>query len=255
MAVDPSTGDVYVVDLADKRLYRYKPNGEAAPFSALAGSNVIDGASGPDEVPVVKEILSTEVENDDSEVEVAIAPPGSPGGTAGDIYVTNGDDGQIDVFASTGAYVGKVASSFPCGVSVGPEGDVYVGDYYDGVYKLIPTAPGTFSAAGGSPFSATNACNVAAGYGSSAGSVFYGTLGGPIFKLNASNGQLDYEVFAGAARTGFSVDPATGHLLVDDEEGAATLKEFDVSGPTEATEVFEYRPHHGALRCGRGHQW
>jgi hypothetical protein len=239
IAIDPSTGDVYVIDLADHTLHRYTSNGAPAPFSALGASNVIDGASGADEVPGVKQILATEVEYNSTEVEVAVAPPGSAGGTAGDIYVTSANDGQIDVFASSGTYVGKESSSFPCGVSVGPEGDVYVGDYVDGVYKLIPTAPGTFSNAEKSPFSAPEACNVAAGSGSSDGSVFYNEYGKAFFKLDASTGDPDYEVFDGGTffQGGMTVDPATGHLYVDQDGESPAVKEFDVSGASEATEV------------------
>lgn len=235
LAVDPSTGDVYVIDLEDQTLHRFKSNGQPAPFSALAGSNVIDGAGGADEVPVFKEILSSQG-GITKEVQVAVAPPGSAGNTAGDIYVTNAGDGQIDVFATTGAFVGSyvdgASPSYPCGVSVGPAGEVYLGDRENGIHKLIPSAPATFTEAAGSPFSAANVCNVAAGYGPSAGSVFYTSYGHNVFKLNASTGSPDYQVFAGNVLGGVSVDPATGYLYLGTE---ATIEEFDVSGSVAAT--------------------
>jgi DNA-binding beta-propeller fold protein YncE len=232
IAIDPATGDLYVIDLEDQTLHRFKPNGEPDPFSALSGSNVIDGhAGGADEVPGVHEILATEVPYAAEEAQVTIAPPGSAGNTAGDIYVTNGLNGQIDIFSSSGAFIASKTSSFPCGVSVGPGGEVFVGDFEDGVYKWIPTAPGTLTPAAGSPFPAPEACNVAAGYGSSAGSVYYSALGQKVFKLNASTGAPEGEVFAGPSRGGISIDPGTGHLYIAVEQGAiTTFKEFSATG-------------------------
>jgi Collagen triple helix repeat (20 copies)/Divergent InlB B-repeat domain len=223
LAVDGS-GDVYVADLATQTVSRFKPNGEPDPFSALSGSNVIDGASGADEVPGIEEILTTE-SGSDFEAEISVAPSGSASGTAGDIYVTNAERGQVDIFESTGKYLGETSSKFPCGVSVGPEGDVYVGDYYDGIRKLEPAAPGNLSEV--AKFMTTTPCQVAAGYGPSAGSVFVSEYGGKVTKLNASTGTEEYEVFGGLSKGGISVDPTTGDLYVGNE---LTVKEFDASG-------------------------
>ncbi len=256
MAVDLATGDVYVIDLEDQTLHRYKPNGEPAPFSTLGSSNVIDGASGADEVPVFKEVLSAAGVGTKN-VQVAVAPPGSAGGTAGEIYVTNAGDGQIDVFAPTGAFVGSyvdgASPSYLCGVSVGPGGEVYVGDRENGIHKLIPSAPASFTEAAGSPFSATEVCNVVAGYGPSAGSVFYTADGHNAFKLDAATGALGYQVFEGNVLGGMSVDPVTGHLYVGTE---GTVEEFDVSGAVAATQisstVFEAEIYGTAVDPGSG---
>jgi Collagen triple helix repeat (20 copies)/Divergent InlB B-repeat domain len=223
IAVD-GTGNVYVADLATQTVSRFKSNGEPDPFSALSGSNVIDGASGADEVPGVEEILTTEA-GAFFEAQISVAPSGSVGGTAGDIYVTNAERGQVDIFESTGKYLGESSSKFPCGVSVGPEGDVYVGDYYDGVRKLEPTAPGSLSEV--AKFTTTTPCQVAAGYGPSAGSVFVSANGRKVTKLNASSGAEDYEVLGGLSKGGISVDRTSGDLYVGSER---TVKEFDASG-------------------------
>ena len=237
VAVDPATGDLLVIDMEDQTLHRYKANGEADNFSLL-GSNVIDGKGGADKVTSgEQEILSTE-ENKAYEVEVAVAPPGSAGGTAGDIYVTDALNERIVVFGSDGKYLGQKSLGFDCGVSVGPEGSVYVGDYYEGVHKLTPSAPGVFTEAGNSPFAAPEACQVAAGYGPSAGSVFVGLYGEAILKLDATTGNEDYEII-GEHTVGIDVDHVTGHLYVAHSTNASvkSVKEFDVSGGTEATLV------------------
>ena len=232
IAIDQGSGDVYVVNFPDQTLHRFKPNGEPDPFSALSGENVIDGREGADEVPGVEEILT----GGNSERQVSIAPPGSAGGTAGDIYVTNAEWEQVDIFAPTGAYLGSTSSSYPCGVSVGSAGEVFIGDYFGGVYKLTPTAPGVFTNAANSPFPATTPCNVAAGYGASAGSVFYSVQRPSGHKLDATSGTEDYEVFGGPSRGGISVDPTNGHLYVGNAS-THEIVEFDASGATEALEV------------------
>ena len=161
MAVDQTTGDVYVVDSETKTLYRYHEDGTPAPFTALSGEpdeNAIDGKGGADKVTTgAEEILTSEGGlNGFTEVQVAVAPPGSANGTAGDIYVTDAENGRIVVFAPSGEYLGvKAISSYPCGVAVGPTGDVFVGSYEgtnEGVTKLEPSAPATFAQSAASPF-------------------------------------------------------------------------------------------------------
>ncbi len=234
MATDQATGDVYVIDLEDQTLHRYNENGTPHNFSAIEGgtSNVLDGAggAGEDETPS-GEILSTEI-GANNEAQVSIAPPGSAGGTEGDIYVTNAENNSVDIFAPSGEYLESISAEFACGVSAGPGGDVYVGSWYNGVYKFEPTGPG-FTEASGSPFTTTtHPCNVAAGYGPSAGSVIVGDIqgSGTVVKLNASTGAVeDSEVFPGSEKQAFTVDAATGHLYVSN---FAEVKEYNISGTT-----------------------
>ena len=131
MAVDPASGDLYVIDLSEEglngTLHRFEPNGEPDPFSAL-GTNVIDGAGGEDATPS-GEVLGNEGFFGFMETQVAIAPPDAAGGTADDIYVTDATNGVVDVFAPSGKYIGQQAvASHPCGVAVDPSGLLYIGD-------------------------------------------------------------------------------------------------------------------------------
>ena len=204
MAVDQTTGDVYVVDSETKTLYRYHEDGTPAPFTALSGEpdeNAIDGKGGADKVTTgAEEILTSEGGlNGFTEVQVAVAPPGSANGTAGDIYVTDAENGRIVVFAPSGEYLGvKAISSYPCGVAVGPTGDVFVGSYEgtnEGVTKLEPSAPATFAQSAASPFGPGETCQVAAGYGPSAGSVFATEFNGAVSKWIAEGAEEGTEEY------------------------------------------------------------
>ena len=233
MAVDPATGDVYVIEFESRTLSRWNPDGTPANFGAIEGgtSNIIDGSGEPGEDLAPNErILSNE--SSTYETEVSIAPPGSAAGTAGNIYVTNAADNEIDVFASSGEYLGNFEGSYPCGVSVGPDGDVYAGSYYEGIYKLEPTGPGQFAQAAGSPFPIPaglgGPCQVAAGYGPSAGSIFVAGFLGPTAKVDAVTGNAEYEVFSGSTGS-LSTDTTTGHLFLTIVSSLG-MREFDASG-------------------------
>ena len=120
MAVDPSTGDLLVINLEepgaghfDGTLSRYHGDGTPADFSAL-GTNVIDGHAGGEDATPQGEILRNEGFGP-AEVEVAVAPPGSAGGTAGDIYVTDALNERVDIFESTGKHIGQIEAGFSCG--------------------------------------------------------------------------------------------------------------------------------------------
>jgi hypothetical protein len=235
MVVDPATGDVYVIDLEAKTLSRFKPDGEPAPFSELAG-NVIDGHAGEkDEVPGVEEILATEG-GLATEAEVAVAPPGS-GATEGDIYVNSPLKGRVDVFAPSGEYLTSITGGsvvFPCGVAVGAAGKVFVGDYEAGAVLTFTPSGGTYTeGASISDGEVPHPCQVAVGAGPDAGSVFAGEYSsGNVLKFNPG-GTKEYVVFNGSIQA-LSVDPGNGHLYVGGHEH---LNEFNVSQTSSPSEV------------------
>ncbi len=240
MAVDPATHDVLVIDIEGQTVSRYHEDGTPAEFTAT-GSNVIDGAGTGDETPA-GEILSTEIGNP-KEAEIAVAPPGSPGGSAGDIYVTDAENGVVDVFAPNGAYIDQKAlpGAFPCGVATDENGNIFIGTYEEGVFKLIPEESKTISEFGegaASPYAATAPCQVAAGEG-----FVYATNleGGEVTKVDAEapeEGELKYAV-SGAVGS-LSIDSATGHLFAGKFSGA-NVEELDVSGASEAVLVAEIK--------------
>ncbi len=248
MTVDPDTGDLLVITREEVSgehvgtLHRYKPDGTPDDFSALSSSNVIDGHAGEADATPSGVILSTEA-GDLREAEVAVAPPGAAGGTAGDIYVTNAFKGVIDIFSSTGAFVAeRSVSSFPCGVAVDPAGNVFVGSYEgekEGISKLIPSEPGHFTESAKSPYKlatpTTHPCQVAAGTGFVYAAAFDEAIS-KIFSEGTEEGKTQY-VFSAKLNIELALDPTSGHLYTAVQGQGVT--EYDVSGATEATEVSE----------------
>jgi Divergent InlB B-repeat domain len=241
MAVDPATGDLYVIDLSDQTLHRYNPDGTPANFSALAG-NVIDGHAGEADATPNEQVLGNY--GYAGEVQVAIAPPGSAAGTAGDIYVTDSASSVIDVFASSGEYLGQLTESSEggfgetCGVAVDAAGTVYVGDYNQGIHKFLPTANVPFEATSEANFASSEPCNVAAGSGPTAGYIFVNRYAGEVTKIDsegAEEGETKFTIEGNT--TTIAVDPETGYLFRAHGGGESSVNEFDASGETEATVV------------------
>ena len=228
MAVDQSSGDLLVIDLEDQTLHRYHEDGTPANFSALSG-NVIDGHAGGADATPQEEILSTE--GDSAEAQVAVAPAGAAGATAGDIYVTDAFNGVVDVFAPSGAYLTQLSGVYPCGVAVDPDGNVFVGDYETNrVYKFVPSVngspppPTTYAKTG--EYTTTHPCQVAAG----AGAVFAMEYGGKVTKIDsegAHEGETKYIVSSDSHKT-VSVDPGSGHLFAASGE---EIVEYHVGAP------------------------
>lgn len=244
IAVDQSNGDVYVLDVGARSVSRFDSTLKAKNFSRL-NSNVIDGASlvgvvcGANPSPNCDQTPANGFSFDTpTAAQVAIDNSGSPL-TNGNIYVTDSLGRFVDVFASTGAYIGQLSRSgaagptfgVPCGVTVDPAGALYVGDRQQAsVHKFVPSAnpPGNADFVG--DFSAPQACVLAAGAGPTAGSLFVNRKNGVASKLDSA-GTLQYQLGTGIAR-GVAMDPATGRVLVARESEVA---EYDASSAISAS--------------------
>ncbi len=244
LAVDAATGDLYVIDVPgfQRTVKRFKPNGEPDPFSALGG-NVIDGTEGPDATPSGR-VLGFSVQP--NEVQVAVAPPGAAGGTAGNIYVTNAGEHLIDIFASSGEHLGQLSESSEgpfgeaCGVAVDAAGTVYVGDFSGKVHKFVPSANPPTKADNVANFAVPEACTLAAGTGPTAGFLFVNSWGlilsgggfevsPDLSKINSTSGEFKY--LLGSDHVTVAVDPDNGHVLAAKED---RVEEYDASGEAEA---------------------
>jgi hypothetical protein len=160
IAVDQATGNLFVYDAGLGKIYKYNSNGEQLAFSALGGS-FISGVGG----------------NGGGEEELAIAPPGSPGGTAGYIYVAVGF--EIKVYSPAGNFVEELKDGAEyCGVATDPAGHVFVGAYPNVIREYVPGAtpfadPPTAEASPSAEL--PEICNVAAdGAGHVYGAHYYG---------------------------------------------------------------------------------
>lgn len=156
VTVDPSSGDLYVLDTANAgRLYKFDSEGEPLDFSAT-GTNFIEGTGG----------TAFRREN-----QIAIAPPGAAGGTAGDIYLANTK--VVKIYSSAGLGIGQITSEDSlgrsiglCGVAVDTAGNIFTktndAGYPDIVRKYTPTAnPPANADESGSSISIANTCNLA----------------------------------------------------------------------------------------------
>ncbi|HEY4810373.1 MAG TPA: hypothetical protein VIH71_04875 [Solirubrobacteraceae bacterium] len=200
ITVDQATGDVFAYDAAAEKIYKFDAAGAPVDFSAT-GSNAIEGVGGGFGV---------------AEYQVAVAPPGSPGGTAGDIYVAHGgSSGTLKVFKASGEELTELVVAGGrevCGVAVSPTGELYVGVFGATIYEYTPSAnppTETDKTATGS-LEGVGLCNVAV---DGTGNVYAANyLGGEIAKLEGI-ADPSPTLIEGAPTIG--VDPATNHLLAD----------------------------------------
>ncbi|HTR75730.1 MAG TPA: hypothetical protein VMH33_10815 [Solirubrobacterales bacterium] len=242
LTVDPVSGDVLVADSTAKTISRFKPNGEPDPFSAL-GTNVISGVT-----------ISTNV----NAAQVVIAPPGSAGGTAGDIYVAQAPSHMVSIFAASGEYLGSLTQfnegehatggSAPLGrvtgVSVDSSGTVYVSDETNNeIHKYGPTANPATNANNSANFIYSKPMVQVAGAGPSQGAIFVENSSGVVKNLNTSSGQeCPGEGLSGVAN--LALNRENGQLLANLELGGKVL-EYDGGCPLSLLPGSPFQPGFG----------
>jgi hypothetical protein len=124
LAVDESTGDVYVFDAENEAIYKFTADGVPAEFSSLK-TNVISKVGGQGEFP---------------NTQLAVDNSSSP--AKGDIYFANRF--HLYIFRSNGESLGELTgvgyphTQYMCGVTVGASGDVYVSGH-ELVSRYVPT--------------------------------------------------------------------------------------------------------------------
>lgn len=145
LALDQSSEAVYVYDAGAGAIYKFDAAGNPVDFSALT-SNAIEGVGGAGA----------------GEEELAVAPAGAPGGTAGDIYAAN--NSVVKIYAPSGLELGQLSGGETCGVATNPAGHVFVGAYPSTVTEYVPSAnpPTNADESAASIAGLPNICNVAA---------------------------------------------------------------------------------------------
>lgn len=241
LAVDPATHDLLVFEQGDGSISRWHADGTAAEFTAT-GTNKIEGLES----------------GSFYESQIAVAPPGSAGGTAGDIYVAEIYLGAVAVFGPEGESLGELTESSEgafgevCGVAVDGDGDLYVGDYESGIHKFAPSQGPLTAADNVANFAFPEACNLAAGAGPTEGDLFATTYGGLVKKLDATSGASLGEV-ASLTEVVLAADPDSGALLVG--SGAEGILEYGASDSTavlQSSIATEGAPHGLAVDPGSG---
>jgi hypothetical protein len=129
VAVDQSDGSVYVFDAGEGgKIYKFDSAGNPVDFSGLSGN-------------VIEEVGGTEDFGAFAENEIAIAPPGSPGGTAGDIYFANNSFGALQVYGADGIELEELETAGEtCGVATDSAGHLFVGVFGSTIAEYTPSA-------------------------------------------------------------------------------------------------------------------
>jgi hypothetical protein len=250
LAVDQSTGDLLVLDRNQQTLSRWHSDGSPSEFSAL-GSNVIDevkvsqaSAGNPGELQVAVDSSCALHEPPLTALTTPTCEEFDP--ADGDIYVAELAAKRIGIYGEDGSTLGQLTGyddgseklfTFPLGVGVDSSGSVYVGDLafggsFSGVHKYEPTAnpPVNTDSINNFPFTETG--TLAAGAGPLDGFIFPVHFNGAVAKLDGASGAQKYVVDPGPIST-VTIDPATGTLF-GAVRSSSEVKEFDVSGETEA---------------------
>jgi hypothetical protein len=219
IAVDESSGDVYVVSTQEPvSLKRFDSAGAPEPFTAVGSYVAGNELTGTTAGPFV-------FDTSGSAIEVAVDNSG--GLNDGNIYVTESGGGAVDVFASSGEYLGNITEAAggpfnePCGVAVDSSGKVYVGDFGGSVDRYVPTAdPPTNSDYDAQILGVESPCSVAA---DSTGAVYASTWSsGPLMKYNASDfGTANPGASVDVSSNAVAVDLSTNDVYVDEGESVA----------------------------------
>jgi hypothetical protein len=212
VAVDQTSGDVFVLDGVAGKIYKFDEDGEPVDFSGL-GANVIEGLGG-----------GGSDENLAVEKEIAVAPAGAPGGTAGDIYIAN-NGGSFKIYAPSGQELPEVeAGGETCGIANDPTGHIYAGIYSRTILEYTPSANPPVATDRTAENTEVNVglCNVAA---DSSGNVYAANYGQGLFKLEGLSDTTPTEIDPAANSVG--IDPSNGDVYADRREEVA---QYSASG-------------------------
>jgi len=207
LAIDQASGDVYAYDSSAQKVYKFDASGAPLTF-AKTGTNAISGVGGG---------------GGGAEFQVAVAPAGAPGGTAGDIYVAN-NGSTVGVYSPEGESLGTLSlNGETCGVATNPAGHLFTGSYPSLVTEFTPAANPVVDGdkSGESTGVMQSLCNVAAGP-----SGIYGfRYSGGALKISSLADATAEEIDPSAA-TG-AVDPVDGTFYADRRN---SVKQYDAAG-------------------------
>jgi DNA-binding beta-propeller fold protein YncE len=208
VAVNESSGDVYVVDRLNDRVEYFSPtgvyigqfNGSAAPTGALSSPEAIA------------------VDNSRNPLDPS----------AGDVYVTDTGHTAVDKFSSTGTYLGQLTETSLSakfagldGVAVDQNGSLWVYQGSGEIDQFSNALSNLFSSAGNSPFGA------APGFAVDGEGAFYVNRGTEVVaKLAGDKATLEEQV-DGERTTAVAVDLSNNDVYLDN---VSAIARFSASG-------------------------
>jgi hypothetical protein len=216
IAVDESSGDVYVPDLKKEVIDKFNADGSAADFSA-SGESSLDGSETPD-----GEF------NFGFNSEARVAVDDSPVNT-GRIYVAN--ESHVDAFSPAGTFLWRLptASDGACGVAVDTEGHLWLGDSTNGMvreYASTGAPPAEIAS-----FAASGACGLDVAKN---GDVYVIEEGSTLSKY--VGGAFSSTIDTGVGAVAVDQSSLAGHVFsLHGESGVSDFSEFDSSGTLVGT--------------------
>ncbi len=242
IAIDESTGDVYVAGIAIDTVYKFNAKGEPVDFASL-GSNALTGTATPAKsfaFPTAARGTPAAIAVDNS------TSPADP--SAKDLYVMDAGHGVIDKYSPEGKYLSQITGYAPesglLGLAVDASGTVRVDTPYGqtvsntgvGVDEFDDSAenhlvatqrnPTPFASESGLPSQGAEADGFAVDptgddfllYGGSC------SCAAKVGQQLAALGPLDDE---GSGDVAVAVDPATGHVYVESQSSVDSVTEWD----------------------------
>jgi hypothetical protein len=236
IAIDESTGDLYVADIGTKTVYKFDASGNPVNFSTL-GANALTGGATP-----AKSFSFPEMTGTPAAIAIDNSPsPSDP--SRGDLYVMDAGHDVIDKFSADGTYLSQITGPFEeglVGLGVTANGSLQVAvrvtprtetalhedvDIFDdstinnllkqqeGGNRLTPYDPSVTTPE--DSFAANPTGDYYTLFGCGCAEKFGQALSG---LGRVDNGPGDIAV---------AVDPASGHLYVDDQ---SSVVEWDTGG-------------------------
>ena len=238
IAVEESTGDVYVADIATDTVYKFDSQGNPVAFSALH-TNALSGAAGSFSFP----------EEPGTPAAIAVDNSTNPSDpSAGDLYVMDAGHDVIDKFGPTGAYVNQITGFVPAPAPASERELLGLGVEADGDLR-VEVSRGTVSSPSVKVFDNSVANSLVRilvpGNGATGESepehAEHGFAVGPAddYELFSSCGCMEGldsnleplgRVDSGSADVAVAVDPATGHLYIDEQSSVAEWDTGEMNG-------------------------